>query len=328
MKNGQFWYDTDGNIIHAHGGWILKSGDYYYWYGEDRTEENFVSCYRTKDFKAFEFRNHVLTAKSKAEKSYVANADLTLKRNVAELGENVVQSGLKRINADNELLVNIERPKVVYCEKTGKYVMWMHYENGLNYNDAACAVASCDTPDGDFTYHGSFNPFGQMARDCTVFVDGGEMYFAAAARNNKDMYIYRMTEDYMSVDKIVNVLYQNQSREAPAFFKKDGEIFMLSSACTGWRPNQGAYGYSKEGTIDGRWSLLYNFGDELTFRSQPSFVLPIEKDGETEYYYFGDRWGTQSSEYFTSTYVVLKIRFDGNGRPFIVYSDDAELPEV
>ena len=41
MKNGQFWYDDDGNVIHAHGGWILKVDDYYYWYGEDRTELNF-----------------------------------------------------------------------------------------------------------------------------------------------------------------------------------------------------------------------------------------------------------------------------------------------
>ena len=328
MKNGQYWYDTDGNIIHAHGGWILKSGDYYYWYGENRTEDNFVSCYRTKDFKTFEFRNHVFTAKSKAEKSYVVDANLKLKTPIASLGENFKKQGLMRDDGEGNLLINIERPKVVYCEKTGKYVMWMHYENGANYNDAACAVASCDTPDGDFTYHGSFNPFGQMARDCTVFFDGEDMYFAAAGRNNKDMFIYRMTEDYMSVDKVVNVLYQNQSREAPAFFKKDGKIFMLSSACTGWRPNQGGYGYSKDGAVGGRWSLLANFGDEVTFRSQPSFVLPVTKDGKTEYYYFGDRWGTQSSEYFTSTYVVLKIQFDENGMPFIEYTEDAELPEV
>ena len=53
MKNGEFWYDTDGNVIHAHGGWILKVGDYYYWYGENRTESCFVSCYRTRDFKSF-----------------------------------------------------------------------------------------------------------------------------------------------------------------------------------------------------------------------------------------------------------------------------------
>ncbi len=326
MKNGEFWYDTDGNVIHAHGGWILKAGDWYYWYGENRTEDIFVSCYRTKDFKSFEFRNHVLTARSKAEKSYVVDARLKLSTPVEELGD-FKRLGLKRV-VDGKLLINIERPKVVYSEETGKYVMWMHYENGLNYDDAACAVASCDTPDGDFTYHGSFNPFGQMSRDCTVFDFGGETYFASAGRNNKDLFVYRMTEDKMSVDKIVNILYQNQSREAPAFFDKDGRIFMISSACTGWRPNQGSYCYAKDGTMEGRWSLLSDFGDEVTFRSQSSFVLPIEKNDKTDYYYFGDRWGTTSEEYFTSTYVVFKIQFDENGNPFIEYSDEAQLPEV
>lgn len=326
MKNGEFWYDTDGNIIHAHGGWILKVDDYYYWYGENRSDDIYVSCYRTKDFKTFEFRNHVLTSKSIAEKSYVTNANLKLFTPLSELGE-FTRGGLKRVINEEKLLINIERPKVLYCEKTGKYVMWMHYENGLNYNDAACAVASSDTPDGDFVYHGSFRPFGNMSRDCTVFYENGEMYFASASRDNKDLYVYRMTEDCLSVDKVVNVLYQNQSREAPAFFRKDGQTFLISSACSGWRPNQGCWSCSKDG-IEGRWSLLKNFGDELTFRSQSSFILPVENNGTTEYYYFGDRWGTTSDEYFTSTYVVLKIQFDENGNPFIEYSDEAQLPVI
>ena len=326
MKNGEFWYDTDGNIIHAHGGWILKAGDYFYWYGENRSEDIYVSCYRTKDFKTFEFRNHVLTSRSEAKKSYVENANLKLFTPLCDLGE-FTRGGLKRVINEEKLLINIERPKVVYCEKTGKYVMWMHYENGLNYNDAACAVASCDTPDGDFVYHGSFRPFGNMSRDCTVYSESGEMYFASASRDNKDLYVYRMTEDYMSVDKVVNVLYQNQSREAPAFFKRKGRTFLISSACSGWRPNQGCYSYAKDG-IEGRWSLLSNFGDEVTFRSQASFILPIENNGDTKYYYFGDRWGTTSDEYFTSTYVVLEIQFDENGNPFIEFSDEAQLPTM
>jgi hypothetical protein len=325
MKNGAPWYDTNGNVIHAHGGWMLPVGEYWYWYGEDRTEENFVSCYRTKDFKSFEFRGHVLTANSPAEKSYVTDADLTLKKKPE--GE-TVPLALRRFDKDGRLLVNIERPKVLYNAATGKYVMWMHFENGMNYLDARCAVASCDTPDGEFVYHGSFNPFGQMARDCTVLTDGEEAYFAAAARDNRDLYVYRMTEDYRSVDKIVNVLFQNQSREAPAFFKKDGRWFLLSSACTGWRPNQGAYAFAKEGTPEGRWSLLQNFGDATTFGSQPSFVLPVEKDGRTRYYYFADRWGLCSEDYFTSTYVVLEIQFDADGMPFIEYTEEAQLPEI
>ena len=326
MKNGEFWYDTNGNVIHAHGGWILKVGEYYYWYGENRTEDIFVSCYRTKDFKTFEFRNHVLTARSVSKPSYVVNAEQKLFTPLEKLGE-FTRGGLRRVINEEKLLVNIERPKVVYCEKTGKYVMWMHYENGLNYDVAGCAVASCDTPHGDFVYHGSFNPFGYMSRDCTVFFEDGDMYFISTARNNRDLHIYRMTEDYMSVDKLVNILYQNQSREAPAFFKKQGKTFLISSACSGFRPNQGTYS-SSSGGLKGRWSLLSDFGDELTFRSQSAFVLSAEENGKTEYYYFGDRWGTTSSEYFTSTYVVLKIQFDQDGNPFIEYSDDAQLPQI
>ena len=36
FKNGTLWNDIDGNPIHAHGGWMLSYGGYFYWYGEDR----------------------------------------------------------------------------------------------------------------------------------------------------------------------------------------------------------------------------------------------------------------------------------------------------
>lgn len=49
FKNGTLWNDIDGNPIHAHGGWMLSYGGYFYWYGEDRRENYYVSCYRSKD---------------------------------------------------------------------------------------------------------------------------------------------------------------------------------------------------------------------------------------------------------------------------------------
>ncbi len=303
LKNGEKWFDTDGNVIHAHGGHMLFHEGFFYWYGEDRRDDIYVSCYRSKDLKTWEFRNHVLTAASPTEATRVT-ADLKLK-------------------SDDGKKINLERPKVLYNEKTGKFVMWAHYENGTDYSIAAAAVASCDTPDGDFCYHGAFNPYGNMSRDCTLFKDGDKAYFASASRDNKDLAVYLLTDDYLNVARQVNTLFQSEYREAPAFFKKDGKYFVISSWCTGWAPNQGTYAYSD--SMDGIFSVNEKFGDETTFRSQSAFVIPVERNGKTEYIYFGDRWGGNGEKYFESTYIVLEIKFDEKGMPYIEYSDEACL---
>lgn len=303
LKNGEKWYDTEGNVIHAHGGHMLFFEGWYYWYGEDRRDDIYVSCYRSKDLKNWEFRNHVLKTSSPTEKTRVT-ANLSLKR----------EDGGK---------VNIERPKVIYNKKTKRFVMWAHYENGLDYKAAAAAVASCDTPDGEFTYHGSFNPYGNMSRDCTLFTDGDKAYFASASRDNADLAVYLLADDYLNVARQINTLFQGEFREAPAFFKKDGKYFVISSWCTGWAPNQGTYAYSD--SMDGLFTINEKFGDETTYRSQSAFVLPKETDGKTEYIYFGDRWGGRGEKYFESSYIVLKIEFDENGMPYINYSEDAYL---
>lgn len=302
FRNGEPWLDTDGNVIHAHGGHMLHHDGWWYWYGENRTENNYVSCYRTKDFKSFEFRGNIITTETPTE-GYRVQTDLSL------TGK----------NADGTIhKVNLERPKVLWCERTKKFVLWCHYENGVDYHDARCAVASSDYSDHGFVYHGSFNPFGDMARDCTLFMDGEDAYFTAASRDNRDLHVWKLTKDFMSVSKLVNNLFQNESREAPAFFKKDGRYYLLTSYCTGWAPNQGKW--SSSDSIDGEWEINEKFGDETTFRSQPAFVL--EKDGK--FIYFADRWGG-NGHYNDSTYVVLEIKFREDGSPYIEYSDEAAL---
>ena len=302
FRNGEPWLDTDGNVIHAHGGHMLHHDGWWYWYGENRMENNYVSCYRTKDFKSFEFRGNIITTETPTE-GYRVQTDLSL------AGK----------NADGTIhKVNLERPKVLWCERTKKFVLWCHYENGVDYHDARCAVASSDYPDHGFVYHGSFNPFGDMARDCTLFMDGEDAYFTAASRDNRDLHVWKLTKDFMSVSKLVNNLFQNESREAPAFFKKDGRYYLLTSYCTGWAPNQGKW--SSSDSIDGEWEINEKFGDETTFRSQPAFVL--EKDGK--FIYFADRWGG-NGHYNDSTYVVLEIKFREDGSPYIEYSDEAAL---
>ena len=326
LQNGQLWYDTDGNVLHAHGGHMLAAEDgYYYWYGEDRTEGNYVSVYRSKDLVNWEFRRHCLTVASPVEPTRVrARMELYF-----EVDDATYEKVLNRsygvpsamiYNGKKITKINVERPKVLYCKKTGKYVMWAHYENGNDYLDAACLVATCDTPDGDFVYHGAFNPFGEMSRDCTLFLDDdGTAYFASASRDNADLHIYTLAPDFLNVSRFVNNLYSGEYREAPAIYKKDGRYYMLSSYCTGWAPNQGKW--STADRMDGEWSLLEDFGDGTTYLSQPAFVL--QKDGRD--IYIGDRWGGDGMKYFGSTYIVLDIKYDEAGNPYINYTDRAEF---
>jgi len=163
LPNGVQFTDTSGNAVHAHGGGVIKVGAYYYWFGEDRNADNTfrsVDAYRSTDLKTWEFRNRVLTQSS-----------------ASELGT-----------------AYIERPKVIYNASTGKFVMWMHKENGVDYSEARAAVAVSDTVDGTYSYQGSFRPLGQhMSRDITTFVDtDGTGYMISAANENYDLQIYRL----------------------------------------------------------------------------------------------------------------------------------------
>lgn len=296
LINGDIWKDTNGDIIHAHGGHILFWQGIYYWYGENRTGNRYVSVYASKDLMNWELKKDVLTTSTKCSPHRV-KTDLSL----------VTSDGNK---------INIERPKVVYNKKTKKFVMWMHVENGVDYSLAACGIAVSDTPDGEFVYLGAFNPFGYMSRDCTLFVDDDETaYFISASRDNADLHMYRLTDDYLNVDKLVNRLWQGEYREAPAVVKRDGTYYMFSSYCTGWAPNQCKYATAKE--MEGLWSTLTEIGDETTYRTQPAFILTVADTGNV--YYFSDRWN--GKDYNDSRYVVLPLRFDKSGRPILYYQE-------
>ncbi|MEC0231062.1 RICIN domain-containing protein [Paenibacillus alba] len=277
VQNGIQFKDTSGNIIHAHGGGILKVGSYYYWFGENRNADgtfNAVSCYRSSDLKTWEFRSNVLTKNSAAE-----------------------------LNVSN-----IERPKVIYNSSTNKFVLWMHWENGVDYGQARTAVASSSTVDGTYTYQGSFRPLGYDSRDMTVFNDNGTAYLISATRVNADMNIYKLTPDFLGVDSLVQTLWVGQYREAPAMFKRNGVYFLVTSGATGWDPNQGKYATATN--ITGTWSGLSNFGDATTYDSQSAYVLPIEGSSSTTYLYMGDRWaGAWSGKVMESRYVWLPLSF-------------------
>jgi len=292
LYEGLQWADTSGNPIQAHGGGVIKVGGDYYWFGENRNPDGTffaVSCYRSADLVNWEFRNNVLTQKSAAE--------------------------LNR--------ANIERPKVIYNATTGQYVMWMHWENGTDYSASRAAVASSSSVDGNYTYLGSARPMvgtgvvdhgisGYQSRDATLFVDtDGQAYFISASNENYDLNLYRLKSDYLSIGALAAVLFPGGHREAPALWKRNGVYFLLTSAATGWSPNQAAYATSS--SLTSAWSAWTNAGDATTFYSQSTFVLPVAGVSDTAYLYMGDRWaGAWSGPVNDSTYIFLPISFPTN----------------
>ncbi|MDN3297634.1 RICIN domain-containing protein [Streptomyces ficellus] len=279
VVNGTQFTDLAGAPVHAHGGGVLKVGAYYYWFGENRNADNtfrYVSAYRSRDLKNWEFRNHVLTQAS-----------------------------------DPELAVaNIERPKVVHNQRTGQFVMWMHKENGSDYSEARAAVATSATVDGDYTWRGSFRPLDRhMSRDITLFTDSdGTGYMVSAARDNYDLHIYRLTADYTRVAALVANPWPGGHREAPALFKRGDVYFMLTSGATGWNPNQQKYATATSPA--GPWSAMADIGDATAYGSQTAWVLPVQGTRATSYLYLGDRWGNSFGQKVNdSRYVWAPLSF-------------------
>ena len=89
--------------------------------GSYRTDVTGVSCYSSKDLLNWKFEGIVLPAVKDDEKHDLHPSKV------------------------------LERPKVIYNEKTKKFVMWAHVESA-DYSKACAGVAVSDSPTGTFTY--------------------------------------------------------------------------------------------------------------------------------------------------------------------------------
>ena len=126
IVNGEPFYDTNGNAIQAHGGGFLKVEDTYYWVGEDKSNNsavgNPVHLYSSNDLVNWQDEGLILTPQSKT-------AD-----------------GRQPLNH-----CKLERPKLLYNEKTQKYVLWVHYETAADYAASEVIVATADDVKGPYT---------------------------------------------------------------------------------------------------------------------------------------------------------------------------------
>lgn len=130
---GELWEDKQGVHINAHGGGMLYAEGRYYWFGEYKSEHSNaalkgVSCYSSKDLYHWKNEGIVLSVEE-------------------DLAHPLVKGCV------------IERPKVVYNAKTGKYVLWFHHElRGMGYSAAMAGVAVSEQITGPYRYLGSCRP--------------------------------------------------------------------------------------------------------------------------------------------------------------------------
>lgn len=312
---GETWLDAEGNSIQAHGGGILHFGNVFYWYGEDRTPglRSAVSCYSSTNL--FDWKRE---------------------------GVALWQTNLPHINGRRTF---VERPKVIYNARTKKFVMWMHMEQG-RYLFARAGIAVSDTPAGPFTFINAIRPventndftstnsdptlqheFGGTFRDMNLFQDDdGKAYAFYSSEDNWTMYVVRLNDDYTGPElpavegKTWARILVKQMREGPAPFKWNGKYFLITSACTGWKPN--AANYSTADNILGPWQTFENpcqgTNAQVTFGTQSTYVLPVP--GRTDDFIFmADRWNPQDLP--DSRYVWLPFTMKGTGQFTIFWRD-------
>ncbi|MCR5131901.1 MAG: family 43 glycosylhydrolase [Prevotella sp.] len=281
IRNGELWIDTDGNSVQAHAPGFLKMGDTWFMVGEDRGHSwnPDVNLYSSKDLQHWTFIRKII-------ENGVTSPDL----------------GRRRM---------IERAKLLYNEKTQKFVVWCHWES-RNYGASEAACFESDSIDGTYRLVWSGRPMGIKSRDCNVFVDDdGTAYFISTTEENTNLGLFRLSDDYLTPVSHTP-LFEGDRREAPAIVRIGDTYFMFNSACSGWRPNQCKMSYTKDLTTG--WIPLRNIGDEVAYRTQAAAILTIKGSKQTTYLYVGDRW--MDPDLPRSKTIIFPITFNGTDCEF------------
>ncbi|MBW3079201.1 family 43 glycosylhydrolase [Bifidobacterium simiiventris] len=257
--------DTAGSVAQLHGIGVQRFGDTWCAYGENKANGNLfqgVCCYTTQDF--VHWMSHGI---------------------VFEVQEDGSALAADRIG---------ERPKVLHCPTTGKYVMYIHAETP-DYMYAHIGVAVADNPLGPFTFQTTITWRGYLSRDIGVFQDDDGSGYIMSEDRDHGTHIYRLSDDYLTIVEDVACERANDypyGLESPTIVKKDGLYYWFGSKLTGWFTNDNMYSTAPD--LHGPWSEWRTFAPlgTQTFDSQVDIVIPLDDDQyhSDRFLFIGDRW--------------------------------------
>lgn len=281
VKNGNLWRTASGATVQAHAPGFVRVGDVWYMVGEDRanTWNPDVNLYSPTDLVHWRFEKKIIENK-------VTDSRL----------------GGSRM---------IERAKLMYNTRTGKYIVWCHWD-ASDYSASEAACFSCDSVNGAYQLEWCGRPRGVKSRDCNVFVDNdGTAYFISTTEENRHLGLFRLSDDYLKLVEHTQ-LFAWQSREAPAIVRVGGTYFMFNSACSGWAPNQCKLAHTSN--LKSGWSSLQNVGNSIAYDTQAAAILEIKGTKKTTYLYVGDRW--QDPDLPNTKTIMFPIEFNGTDCTF------------
>lgn len=336
-------YDTNGNQIQAHGGQIQKltvdGVEKYYWIGEDKTNDyrpvGGIHVYSSADLYNWDDEGIVLRTMENPEQF---ETDPYFNELYGGLSQEEKDAIFVDLDKNNTVM---ERPKMLYNDKTGKYVIWFHADgrcpgNDADYGKAKAGVAISDSPTGPFKllgssklYHAGEN-YGYdgyenrgSVRDMNLFKDDdGQAYVIYSSEGNQTTYIAKLNDEYTGLatenrdDGVEGVHFTRNfagwSREAPAMFKYKDKYYIVNSGCTGWSPNAAQYAVADDpmGPWTGMGDPCTDWGSSTTYDTQSTCVFPVDAEAG-KYIYMGDRWN--AGDLSESRYVWLPVEFqEGN----------------
>lgn len=308
FRPGQDWKDTAGKNINAHGGCVVKDGEYFYWIGDRRSRNDCtgVSCYRSKDL-----------------------------LNWTDMGFAVELKGAGRDDCQDFAAGRaLYRPKIAYNEKTGKWVLCVVWENDNVGEIGKVAFATADKPYGSYTLSEVKNTYNGRTRDQSIFKDDdGRLYYQACINGNADMWNCLMTDDYLGMTETSTTILPNAKYEAPALFRVDDTYFGLFSGCTGWTANRSRFAYSHDLMAPWQYERLFTdktgsgmdfcVDDSLknTYQSQSAYVYKVNGDKE-KLIYIGDRWNASNLESSKLIWLPISMR---SGYPAVRWYDSWDM---
>ncbi|MFW0715115.1 RICIN domain-containing protein [Pedobacter sp. N23S346] len=279
-------YDTNGNIVHAVEGGVIKVDNLYYLWGMDRSQDNYtfrgVNLYSSPDLKTWTFVNTILKNSSHPD---VASGSV------------------------------VERPKLLHNTTTGQFVLWVHYEGWNAYATSEVGYATSSTVGGNYTWQGHYRPLGLDSKDMNVYKDtDGKAYMISSISNNSEVVIMELNSAYTAhVREVYRGSGANASWgfgcEGHALIKKDGVYFLIESMCSGWDTNDNRY-YTAT-SLAGPWTSrgLVAPSGARTYQSQVTNAFPVTGSSGTSYVYIGDRWST--GNFSMSRLVMLPFNVSG-----------------